>query len=199
MNTKTQRINWESVRSRLAESQVALDRALVADAARTDGVFERRATQLASRRTQVGGASALKVPVQVFVLGEQRFGIELSDLVEVIAFSKCTPIPAAPPEYLGVINLRGEIRLVADLARLLGLGNVQNHPRGYILLVGKRGHEVGFRVDRLEQILLIRFEELGKSSDTDARYLKAFTSDKLSLIDAGAILQSTLFTTNHQI
>jgi purine-binding chemotaxis protein CheW len=196
MSKNGQHINWESVRSRLAQNQVALEKALVADAARIESTFERRAAQLASRRAQAGTASTA-LPVQVFLLGEQRYGIELSKLAEVVTFNKCTPVPGAPAEVLGVINLRGEIRVVADLSRLLGLGNGDTAATGYVLLVGKRGYEVGLRVDRLDQIQLIPQEALTGSGagagDLPARYVKAFTSDKLILLSTEAIRSHGVF------
>jgi purine-binding chemotaxis protein CheW len=198
MSKDGQRVNWESVRSRLAQNQVALEKALVADAGRIESTFERRATQLARRRILAGTASTT-LPVQVFLLGEQRYGIELSELAEVVTFNNaaCTPVPEAPAEFLGVINLRGEIRVVADLSRLLGLGNRATQRTGYVLLVGKRGQEVGLRVDGLDQIQLIPQEALTKScasaGDLSARYVKAFTSDQVILLSSEAIRSHSAF------
>lgn len=195
MSKSVQRINWESVRSRLAQNQIALQQALVADAARIESTFERRATQLASRRAQAGAASTA-LPVQVFFLGEQRYGIELSELTEVVPLNQCTPVPGAPAEFLGVINRRGEIRVVADLSRLLGLGNGAAEAAGYVLLVGKRGHEVGLRVDRLDQIQRIAQEAMtgpGGTGDLPARYVKAFTHDKIILLSIEAIRSHAAF------
>jgi purine-binding chemotaxis protein CheW len=199
MNQKAQRINWESVRSRLAQQELALEKALVADTARIEGTFERRATQLARRRALAGAATAA-LPVQVFLLGEQRYGIELSELTGVVTFNKgaCTPVPEAPAEILGVINLRGEVRVVADLSRLLGLSNGATHqPTGYVLLAGERRGEVGLRVDGLDQIQLFSQEVL-TTSDTEAgnlpaRYVKAFTPDKVILLSIAAIRSHPAF------
>jgi len=191
MNGNGQRINWDDVRRKLALSEGALEKAGVADTLRIESAYDRRAAQLASRQAKAEPAAA-GLPVQVFWLGEQRYGVELSALTGVVAFEKCTPVPEAPPEFLGVINLRGDVRAVADLSRLLGLGSSSAEATGYVLLLGTRGHEIGFRVDRLDETRLVRREDL---TDTGAQYLKVFTSDKLTLLDVGAILSHEVFST----
>jgi purine-binding chemotaxis protein CheW len=197
MNRNGQRINWDDVKRKLALNQIALEKALVADAARIESAYDRRAAQLAKRQAKSEPAGAALL-IQVFWLGEQRYGIELSELTGVVAFVKCTPVPGAPPEFLGVINLRGDVRAVTDLSRLLGLGSGSAEATGYVLLLGKRGHEIGFRVDRLDETRFVRREELTDASDPSARYLKAFASDKLTLLNAGAILSHEVFSMDSQ-
>jgi purine-binding chemotaxis protein CheW len=193
MNGNGQRINWDDVKRKLALSQAALEKA---DAGRIESAYDRRAAQLASRQIEAEPTSSA-VPVQLFWLGEQRYGVELSALTRVVAFEKCTPVPEAPPQFLGVINLRGDVRAVADLSRLLGLGGGNAGATGYVLLLGARGHEIGFRVDRLDETRLIRQEELTGSNDPGAPYLKAFP-DKLTLRDAEAILSHSVFSMDNQ-
>jgi purine-binding chemotaxis protein CheW len=194
MNANGQRINWDNVKHKLALSRVAVEQA---DAGRIESAYDRRAAQLASRQIKAEPAGAA-LPVQVFWLGEQRYGVELSALTGVVAFEKCTPVPEAPPEFLGVINLRGDVRAVADLSRLLGLGSSSAEATGYVLLLGTRGHEIGFRVDRLDEKRLIRREELTDTGDPGAQYLKALASGKLTLLDAEAILLRSVFSMDNE-
>jgi purine-binding chemotaxis protein CheW len=57
----------------------------------------------------------------VLPIGEDRYGIELTDVREVVPEPRLTPVPGAPPAVLGVVNLRGEVVPVLDTAQLLGL------------------------------------------------------------------------------
>jgi purine-binding chemotaxis protein CheW len=57
----------------------------------------------------------------VLPIGEDRYGIELTDVREVVPEPLLTPVPGAPAAVLGVVNLRGEVVPVLDTARLLGL------------------------------------------------------------------------------
>lgn len=56
-----------------------------------------------------------------FRLGEALFGVDILAVKEVNIESTLTPVPQAPPEVLGYVNLRGQIHLVLDLRVLLGM------------------------------------------------------------------------------
>jgi chemotaxis signal transduction protein len=57
----------------------------------------------------------------VLPIGADRYGIELTDVREVVPEPRLTPVPGAPAGVLGVVNLRGEVVPVLDTAQLLGL------------------------------------------------------------------------------
>jgi len=115
-------------------------------------IFRERARTLAARR-ETAAAAEETWPGLVFSLRGERFCLPLSALVEVLPFAGHTPIPGAPPELLGVVNIRSEIRAVLDLAQLLKLpAATAADVRGYIVLVRRNGCEVGLRVDELERI-----------------------------------------------
>jgi len=56
----------------------------------------------------------------------------------VLPFAPCAPVPGAPPQFLGVINLRGELRAVVDLARLLVPSADGNSDSEFVLML-RRG------------------------------------------------------------
>ena len=66
---------------------------------------------------------ALLLPV-----GDDLYAVETALVREVVAAPELTVLPTAPPNVLGVFNLRGEIVPVFDLANLLGLGRTPGHP-----------------------------------------------------------------------
>jgi purine-binding chemotaxis protein CheW len=57
----------------------------------------------------------------VLPVGADRYGIELTDVREVVPEPQLTPVPGAPSTVLGVVNLRGNVVPVLDTAGLLGL------------------------------------------------------------------------------
>ena len=137
-------IDWEEVLARLRQGELALERASTPDPQRVEAVYRQRAAQLAGRRAQAGAVSP-PLPVLTFYLGEERYGIELTALAEVVPFAGCTPLPGASPGVLGVVNARGEVRPVVDLARLIGLP--EGGASGYVLFL--RGEGAGLRVGRV--------------------------------------------------
>jgi chemotaxis signal transduction protein len=60
-------------------------------------------------------------PVVTFSLSDQEYCLDVSCVQEVVRIVAITPLPAAPPEILGAINLRGVPVLVLDLRQRFGL------------------------------------------------------------------------------
>ncbi|BAY60523.1 CheW protein [Calothrix brevissima NIES-22] len=57
-----------------------------------------------------------------FLIQEILFGINVHDVQEVIRPHTLTPVPLAPPDICGLINLRGQILTVIDLQQRLDMG-----------------------------------------------------------------------------
>ena len=62
------------------------------------------------------------IPALIFRLAQERYAIALKELAEVLPFTGCAQVPGGSPQFLGVINLRGELRPVIDLAWVLSGG-----------------------------------------------------------------------------
>lgn len=56
-----------------------------------------------------------------FNLGHEEFAIPLLAVREVIDIPEVTKIPQAPPYFLGITNLRGQIISIIDLRQKLGI------------------------------------------------------------------------------
>jgi purine-binding chemotaxis protein CheW len=57
-----------------------------------------------------------------FRLAGRLFAVDVRAVKEVNTRTTVTPVPQAAPAILGLVNLRGQLHLVLDLRRLLGLG-----------------------------------------------------------------------------
>jgi purine-binding chemotaxis protein CheW len=152
--------------------------------------WQRRAVRL-SRRPIAAAPNEDQRKVLVLQLGDEQYGIELADVAEVLPAVRCTPIPGAPPALAGVINIHGEIRPVMDLKLLLGLPHSAGSLPVPVVVLRKRGRQMGLQVDRVEQVRLIDFGRLPSSQDT-TRYLKGVTVDTLMLLNAEALFTELL-------
>ena len=56
-----------------------------------------------------------------FTLDGLYFGVDVLRVQEVLRFQEMTPVPLAPPETRGLINLRGQVVTAVDLRLRLGL------------------------------------------------------------------------------
>jgi purine-binding chemotaxis protein CheW len=197
MSAKVGPINWEDVKRRLETSQ----RALTATEVNLDAVYRARAAELARRGVEHEVAT-IALRVLVFALGTERYALEFADLVELLPFARCAPVPGAPPQLLGVVNVDGEIRSVVDLGRLLELPDRDSCVGGYILLVHKYDRQVGMRVDRIDRIQLLGPEELTAPPEGEAglalKYLQALGPDRLRLLSTDALFAHALFQSGPQ-
>lgn len=75
----------------------------------------RKATS--SHRSRKNGS----VQVVEFVIGDERFAIDLFDTREVITIPEVTPIPNAHPCITGMIDLRGVITTIIDLRVMMNI------------------------------------------------------------------------------
>lgn len=145
MNAK--KIDWQGIRQRLEENARSLEDLWASNSERNKKVFQERADRMAKRVAALGKAD--KVRVVIFQLGAERFCIPIEDLAEITPYQNCVPIPGAPPSVSGVIAVRGEIRCIMDLSRLLEVSAEQD-ASAYILLLKK--HEFGLRVGLVQKV-----------------------------------------------
>jgi purine-binding chemotaxis protein CheW len=59
--------------------------------------------------------------LSTFGVGKYLFGVDVSLVQEVVRLQQMTPVPLAPAEIAGLINLRGEVLAAVDLRARLGL------------------------------------------------------------------------------
>lgn len=88
----------------------------------------------------------------IFRSGEDRHAVLLSDLVEVADDIKLAVVPGAPPWVAGLINLRGEVRPVYHLAKLLDEAGGISVKWRFVLLLRAGGREFGILAEEVEDI-----------------------------------------------
>jgi chemotaxis signal transduction protein len=87
-------------------------------------------------------------PVQLLVvLGGERYAVPVDVVLEVVRVGRLTAVPAAPRAVLGVVNLRGEVLPVLDVAGLVGLAPAA--PDRSIVVVEHAGRRAGLAVEAL--------------------------------------------------
>ncbi|MAU97268.1 MAG: chemotaxis protein CheW [Fulvimarina sp.] len=96
-------------------------------------------------------------PIEIiaFYLGEQQFCVRTTSIREIRGWAKSTPLPHAPPEVMGMMNLRGAVIPVINTASKLGLGRSEPTERSAIVVAELGGAVFGLMVDRVSDILSI--------------------------------------------
>ena len=83
----------------------------------------------------------------VFRLGDRSYGIDLGAVREILRPRPATRLPGAPPAVVGLVNVRGRIVTVVDLATTLGLR--ASPAPGAVMLVEHGPKLVGAAVDEV--------------------------------------------------
>lgn len=166
----------------------------VADQAQAEAVWRKRALRLASRAATTASIGD-EVRVLVLQIGAERYAVELASVASVLAPVACTPVPGAPAAFAGIIAVEGEIRPVLDLRRMLGM----EHRGGAdtpspVVMLHRKGRQLGLLADRVEQIRGIRREACRATGDggLPARYVESVTDDTLLLLKTEALFQELL-------
>jgi purine-binding chemotaxis protein CheW len=85
--------------------------------------------------------------VITFLLGESVFGIDASEVQEVVKVDQITPVHHAPTYVVGIRNLRGRIVTVIDLGARMELNALEITPQSRILIVDCSDESIGLLVD----------------------------------------------------
>lgn len=70
---------------------------------------------------QVESREVHNLQLLTFLLDDEVYGTDISQIQEVLEYRKVTPVPRTPDFLLGVINLRGKVVPVVDLRRQFGM------------------------------------------------------------------------------
>ncbi|MFC7396328.1 chemotaxis protein CheW [Chelatococcus sp. GCM10030263] len=86
-------------------------------------------------------------------IGDQLFGIPIEDVRDVFVIQSLTPVPLAPPEILGLANLRGRVVTAVSLRQQLGLPALPDPGRMIAIGIGAGSESFGVIVDRIGEVL----------------------------------------------
>jgi len=100
-----------------------------------------------------------RVELATFQVGEALCGMEIRQIQEINKLSQLTRAPQAPADVLGILNLRGQIVTVLDLARRLGLGSTEPDPQCRVIIVNSAGGKVGILVHRISDVVSVELRE----------------------------------------
>ncbi|MBD1901733.1 chemotaxis protein CheW [Trichocoleus sp. DQ-A3] len=88
----------------------------------------------------------------IFSLNASLYGVEAFSVQEIFFLPELTPIVEAPPEMVGVLNLRGEILPVMDLHFRLGYGFPEYRLMDSVIVLVCQGFRFGIIVNEVHDV-----------------------------------------------
>lgn len=123
-----------------------------------------------------------------FEVEGQLFGLDIMAIREIRAWTPVTRLPSVPNYVAGVVNLRGTVLPVIDLAARLGWNPTEATPRHAIIVTQIAGQARGLIVDSVSDIVTIAEGSLqpppAASDDGIADFLEglAISEDRMILV-----------------
>lgn len=116
----------------------------------------------------------------------ERFGVPLSQVRTVVLPRPLSRVPRAPEPMLGIMNLRGRVVSVVDLAALLGAE--RSAAPGKVLLIDRGRTELGLAVGEVTGI--VPLEPRLRAPEGAPRFVTGIAQDRegtVTLLDALAL------------
>jgi purine-binding chemotaxis protein CheW len=102
--------------------------------------------------------------VIVFKLGQQDYGLDISQVKEIRAMEEITRVPRALGHIEGIINLRGNIITIINLAKWFAIKTKEKNENPKIMIVEIEGNTIGFLVDSVSEVLRLSSNEIEPAS-----------------------------------
>ncbi|WP_044895643.1 chemotaxis protein [Bacillus alveayuensis] len=100
-----------------------------------------------------------------FIVGNNKFGINVMKVKEIIQPLPVTNVPHAHPFVEGIIELRGEVLPVVNVARALGYDEMERTEKDKLIVTEFNKLKVVFRVHAVTQIHRVSWSQIEKPSD----------------------------------
>jgi purine-binding chemotaxis protein CheW len=94
-----------------------------------------------------------EVQLVTFMLGEEEFGVPISQIQEIDRLAKITKVPKAAEFIEGITNLRGEVIPLLDTRKRFDLEVKPSDDRTRIIIVDLGGVKTGLVVDSVREVL----------------------------------------------
>jgi purine-binding chemotaxis protein CheW len=135
-----------------------------------------------TRSRNADGASDETEEFVTFTIAGQLFGIPVLQIQDVLSSYQITPIPLAPPEITGSLNLRGRVVTAIDVRLRLGLSARPKEAESMSIVAENEGELYSLMVDSVGEVLALSQSAYERNLPTlDAKF-RAF-SDGIYRLD----------------
>ncbi|NCD12531.1 MAG: purine-binding chemotaxis protein CheW [Epsilonproteobacteria bacterium] len=121
-----------------------------------------------------------------FYLEDEVYGVHISDVKEIIAMMKTTPVPKTPKFIQGVMNLRGNIIPVVDMRLKFDMPSIPPQMYTAIVIIKLDEKQIGFIVDKVEEVINVDDEHLSLPPEfgghIDTKFIKNMAQYKQKVV-----------------
>ena len=100
-----------------------------------------------------------------FSAATQTFCLEITQIREIRRWTPVTALPHTPDDVLGVMNLRGAVIPIFDLAARFGLGPTPPNERNVVIVAAINDTTIGLLVEAVSEILSVEMHAIQQTPD----------------------------------
>ncbi|HEC18802.1 MAG TPA: chemotaxis protein CheW [Gammaproteobacteria bacterium] len=130
-----------------------------------------------------------------FRLENEKYGINVMQVQEVLRVSEIAPVPGAPSYVLGIINLRGNVVTVIDTRSRFGLPSAETDDSSRIVIIESEEQVVGILVDSVAEVVDLNSADMESApnvgTEESAKFIQGVAShdgELLILVDLNKLL-----------
>ena len=116
-----------------------------------------------------------------FRIGDQEFTVNIMSVREIRGWTTATPMPHTPSYVLGVINLRGVVLPIIDLAARLGMKAAEPSQRHVIIVAQVNDKIIGLLVEAVSDILTVTDSDIQPTPEIASDLQRSFARGILPL------------------
>jgi purine-binding chemotaxis protein CheW len=109
----------------------------------------------------------------VFTLGSEQYGLPIQSVHEIIRYVTPRAVASRQDWVRGVINLRGRIIPIYDLAAHLGIATTAADSDSMIVILDTGSETLGVIVDGVDEVMTIEEQQLERVPTADAAAIDA--------------------------
>ncbi len=114
----------------------------------------------------------------VFKIGEEEYAIDVLSVQEIVTYVYLTPVPGSQSYMKGLINLRGNILHVIDLAERVGnfeASSTEKDEAAVIIVISFESRKIGIIADMVSDVINVPEGSITENPiiDSDINYMQA--------------------------
>ncbi len=121
-----------------------------------------------------------------FHLEEEKYGVPVEQVKEVLRYTEITPVPGAPDYVLGIINLRGNVVTILDTRKRFALDEREPDDETRFVILEVADQTVGILVDSVSEVMRLRQSEIEHApnvgNDESSKYIQGVASRESNLL-----------------
>jgi purine-binding chemotaxis protein CheW len=116
-----------------------------------------------------------------FRIDGREFCVDIMQVRDIRGWTPATPLPHSPAYVRGVINLRGAVLPVIDMATRLGCKPTEPSVRHVIMVTQVENQIIGLLVDAVSDILTVTEDDIQPTPDVASELAKTFVRGVLAI------------------